>query len=216
MVARIFADGVPDAHMAEVIDREFVQKGEKALVFCGTQHIFTRYRSTEYEKNAAEMKLPETRRAGNIVYRGDRRPGVLHLPPCPVAGPGLAHGTGLAGGWRHRRAHRRPAAGEKERGIRYGGNPPGRAAGDDRRLRPRPLGGQRILRMADLFDGYVIQGPLPGYRRDADPRLRAARRTRHRAPAVPGRKAPVPHGGAGQPVIADDAAAVEKLLALFR
>ena len=32
-------------------------------MYCGTQHIFTRYRSSEYEKNATAMKLPETRRA---------------------------------------------------------------------------------------------------------------------------------------------------------
>jgi hypothetical protein len=68
VVARIFSNGVPEAHMADVIDREFTRAGQKALVFCGTQHIFTRYRSQAYEKNAAEMKLPETRRMGNIVY----------------------------------------------------------------------------------------------------------------------------------------------------
>ena len=79
VVAQIFARGVPDAHMAEVIDQEFLQKGEKALVYCGTQHIFTRYRSREYEKNAAAMKLPEIRRAGNIVYAEDRDPGILHF-----------------------------------------------------------------------------------------------------------------------------------------
>ncbi len=39
--------------MADVIDREFTRTGEKALVFCGMQHIFTRYRSRAYEKNAA-------------------------------------------------------------------------------------------------------------------------------------------------------------------
>ena len=69
IVAHIFASGVPDAHMADVIDREFTRRSEKALVFCGTQHIFTRYRSRAYEKNAAAMKLPETRRTGNIVYQ---------------------------------------------------------------------------------------------------------------------------------------------------
>ena len=74
-IASIYADGIPDAHMAQVIDGMFVKKGEKALIYCGTQHIFTRYRSREYETNAAAMKLSETRRAG-----------LLHLPPCAVAG----------------------------------------------------------------------------------------------------------------------------------
>ena len=68
-VAKIFANGVPDAHIADAIDHEFTHAGEKALVFCGMQHIFTRFRSTTYEKNAARMKLGETRRAGNIVYQ---------------------------------------------------------------------------------------------------------------------------------------------------
>jgi hypothetical protein len=94
IVARIFARGVPDAHMAEVIEKEFLQKGEKALVYCGTQHIFTRYRSREYEKNAAEMKLAETRRAGTIMAEkiGARAFCIsLHAPwPDRKQGNGLA------------------------------------------------------------------------------------------------------------------------------
>jgi hypothetical protein len=61
VVAKMYAQGVPDARIAEVIDREFLQKGQKALIYCGTQHALTRYRSTEYEKNAATMKLAEVR-----------------------------------------------------------------------------------------------------------------------------------------------------------
>ncbi len=158
-LARIFSNGVPDQRMAEVIDREFVQKGQKALVFCGTQHTFTRYHSRAYEKNAADMKLPETRRAGNIVYEkiGDRVFSIsLHAPwPDPTQRSGLSYPAGGAvdalidalpedkksGGW--------DTAGTPLGALSIAGGPYADGA---------PTG-----TLADLFDGYVTQGPLARY-----------------------------------------------------
>jgi len=159
VVARIFSDGVPDAHMAEVIEREFVQKGEKALVYCGTQHIFTRYRSSEYEKNAAEMKLPEVRRAGNIVFEkiGSRAFCIALHAPWPDRGQ------------RSRLAY--PAGGAVDALI--DALPPDRKSGGWNTA-GTPLGALPVntgdyaigapgLTLSGLFDGYVVQGPIGQY-----------------------------------------------------
>ena len=159
IIAKIFGNGVPDGNMAGVIDREFIRTGEKALVFCGTQHIFTRYRSRAYEKNAAEMKLAETRRAGNIVYQkiGGRAFSIsLHAPwPDGTQKTGLAY----------------PVDGAIDALI--DALPPDkRSAGWD--TAGTPLGALPLVHssyaedgpggtLADLFDGYVVQGPIAAY-----------------------------------------------------
>jgi hypothetical protein len=159
VLARIYANGVPEAHMADVIDRELTRSGQKALVFCGTQHIFTRYRSQTYEKNAAEMKLAETRRMGNIVYErmGGRVFSIsLHAPwPDETEKSRLTYPAGGAmdalidalppekrsGGW-------------DLAGTPLGALPLGRSSYSET---------EKNGTLADLFDGYVVQGPIAGY-----------------------------------------------------
>ncbi len=159
VVARIFAGGIPEAHMADVIDREFMRAGQKALVFCGTQHVFTRYRSQAYEKNAAEMKLPEKRRMGNIVYSrvGSRVWSIsLHAPwPDETQKSGLTY-----------------AADGAIDALIDALPPDKRSGGWD--LADTPLGALPLGRspyseagktgtLANLFDGYIVQGPISGY-----------------------------------------------------
>jgi hypothetical protein len=213
-VAMIFSSGIPDSHMAETIDREFIRKGEKALVYCGTQHIFTRYRSREYEKNAADMKIAETRRAGTIVYSriGARAFCIsLHAPwPDRTQRDRLAY---PAGGAIDALIEALPAE-EKSGGWTTGGTPLGAL--------PVKTSDYAIdapgLTLADLFDGYVIQGPISQYTtvtpikdfvrpEDAD---RASRE-------YPGVKTPTPL--TTQQInqsISDDVQAIEKMLALFK
>jgi hypothetical protein len=213
VVARIFSDGVPDAHMAEVIDREFIQKGEKALVYCGTQHIFTRYRSSEYEKNAAEMKLAETRRAGNIVYAkiGARAFCIsLHAP-----WPDRAQRGRLA--W--------PAGGavdaliaalppdRRSGGWNTAGNPLGALAvtGSDYAI------GATGLTLAGLFDGYVVQGPVSAYAAVTPipdfVRPQDAERASREFPGV--KSTPLTRDQVNQS-IADDVQAMGKMLTAFK
>jgi hypothetical protein len=159
VVAGIFANGVPDARMADVIDRFFTRAGEKALVFCGTQHIFTRYHSRAYEKNAAEMKLAETRRAGNIVYEriGARVFAIsLHAPwPDPTQKTGLSYPVdGAIDALIHALPEEKRNAGWDTAGTPLGALPLGRTPYAD---------GAQTGTLADLFDGYVVQGPISGY-----------------------------------------------------
>lgn len=65
---KVWFNGEPDAQMAEVIIKEFVEKGKKALIYSGSHHAFTRYRQPNYDyqnKRFIEFRQP---RMGNIVY----------------------------------------------------------------------------------------------------------------------------------------------------
>lgn len=216
VVARIFANGVPDAHMAEVIDRELVAKQEKGLIFCGMPHGFTAFRNAEYERSAASLHLPETRRAGNIVFAqiGARAFSIaLHAP-----WPDSTSSTGLT--W---------AADGAIDSLIAALPPADQSAGFD--TASTPLGALRVttgsfahdaragtaLTLSDLFDGYVIQGPLADLRAvtpiaDFVGAADAARALKE----FPGRKPPSLTAEQANQAIADDAAAVQKLLGQFK
>ncbi len=211
VLAKVNAGGVPDAHMAEVIDREFIRKGEKALVYCGTPHIFTRYHSKEYEKNIAEMKLPETRLAGNIIHEkiGARAFCISLHAPWPDKRNGLAY---PAEGVIDSLIAALPAE-KRNAGWDTAGTPLGAL--------PIKTGfypeGATGMTLADLFDGYIIQGPIAEYTtvtpikdfvrpEDAD---RAAR-------DFPGVKTRPPTVAQVNQSIEEDLQTVGKLLASFK
>jgi hypothetical protein len=158
-VGKILSYGIPDAFMAGVIDREFLAKGEKALVYCGTQHTFTRYRDKEYEKNTVSMKLTETRRAGNIIFdRIGARVAtiILHSPwPDQRAKSGLSYPVdGIIDA-----LIRALPPEKKSAGFDTTGTPLGALA-----VQATPYAtGYPSLTLADLCDGYVMQGPLSEY-----------------------------------------------------
>jgi hypothetical protein len=159
VVRKVLSDGVPDRFMADTILREFVDKGEKALIFLNLQSGITRYRNHEYEKNAQAKGLSETRRTGNIVYEriGDRAVFVpMHAP------------------WPDKNTLSRvnfPVDGVLDRII--AGLPKNqRRLGFD--VRGTPVGALEIktdvyrsgydkLTLGDFCDGYVILGPLSEY-----------------------------------------------------
>jgi hypothetical protein len=159
IVAQIFSNGVPDQHMAETILKQIAQKGGKALVYASTQHVFTRYRNAEYAKNAVAMKLAETRRAGNIVYDaiGPRVFSIsLHAPwPDKGAGSGLTY---AAGGAIDALIDSLPA-GMKSGGWDTAGTPLGALP-----VKASSYGAAgNASTLADVFDGYIVQGPIAQY-----------------------------------------------------
>jgi hypothetical protein len=80
---KLYPKGETDPYMASVALREFTGKGEKALIYSGLHHAFTRYRQPRF--NFAEQQLYgfTENRMGNVVWRevGDRAfLIVLHAP----------------------------------------------------------------------------------------------------------------------------------------
>lgn len=67
-VKRVFAKGLPDVHMANVIREKLLAHGHRALIYVGMQHAYTQYRNKQYEERAAEIGLSDSRRVGNIIY----------------------------------------------------------------------------------------------------------------------------------------------------
>jgi hypothetical protein len=156
VLQKVLAAGIPDEYMAQVIQREFLDRGVKALVYCSLQHAFTRYRTTEYEKTMKDKGFTETRRAGNILYDrvGSRVATLaLHAPwPDSYARTGLAF----------------PADGAID-SLLLALPQELRAAGWD--TAGTPIGslgitsggyatGHKNLTLADFCDGYIATGPI--------------------------------------------------------
>jgi hypothetical protein len=159
VVAKIYANGQPDAHIADVIDAELVKKGGKALVLVGTAHAMTRYHSKTYEKNAKAVKLQETRRSGVIVRDriGDRVFCVsLHSPwPDQTQKSGLGY---AAGGAIDALIDALPED-RKSGGWDLAGTPLGALSVASSSY----ADGGSASTLYDLFDGYITQGPVSRY-----------------------------------------------------
>jgi hypothetical protein len=153
----VLAEGIPDEHMAGVIQREFLDTGQKALVYCSLQHAFTRYRSTEYEKSMKEKGFTETRRAGTILSdRVGRRVATLVLhAPWPDTSSRIGIGWPV-GGTIDSLLLALPAE-RQSAGWSTAGTPLGSLAIDTGAYAV----GYAKLTLADLCDGYIATGPIP-------------------------------------------------------
>jgi len=58
----------PDVFMADVLFKEVISKGEKALVYSGNHHAFTRYHQPLYDFSKDSLVGYTNTRLGNIVY----------------------------------------------------------------------------------------------------------------------------------------------------
>ncbi|NOT30233.1 MAG: hypothetical protein HOP15_07285 [Planctomycetes bacterium] len=143
--------GSSDEYMGSVILSEIVEKGEKALVYCGRNHAFTRYRQPETDETNSRM-LRWMKRAGNIVYEK------IQARACTI----LLHAPVTA---RNRKSVK-VAQGGLDAAFAEIGNP---AKGFD--LVDTPAGaleeqrayygvGYEHFRMQDWCDGYVFIAPL--------------------------------------------------------
>ncbi|MDP1621333.1 MAG: hypothetical protein Q8M08_03250 [Bacteroidales bacterium] len=63
-----FAGNDPDEYMANTILKELVAKDQKALIYSGGHHAFTRYRQPLYDFNKDTLYGFKQTRMGNIIY----------------------------------------------------------------------------------------------------------------------------------------------------
>ncbi len=81
--SKVWYKGDRDRHMAEVIEREILVTGEKALVYCGRNHAFTKFHQPFYDMSTTQVAWRNKYRLGNLVYNriGDRTCTILlHSP----------------------------------------------------------------------------------------------------------------------------------------
>lgn len=58
----------PDEYMADIITKEIVNKNQKALIYSGTHHAFTKYHQPYYDFDKNTLDGFTTTRMGNIIY----------------------------------------------------------------------------------------------------------------------------------------------------
>lgn len=63
-----WADIVPDKYMADVVFKEIVGKKEKALIYCGMHHSFTKFHMPMYVPAKDTLYGYDSKRLGNIVH----------------------------------------------------------------------------------------------------------------------------------------------------
>jgi len=157
IVKKVMTNGIPDVFMAQVIQKEFIDRGEKALVYMSFDHIFTTYRNKQYTDRGKAAGILNTERTGNIVYDkiGAKVFSVcLHSPwsdqnslAYPVGGAIDALIKSLPAGTRN--------AGFTLAGTAFGKLPV---------KNPLYATGDPNLTLDGMFNGYVILGPLSEYR----------------------------------------------------
>ncbi|MDL2254716.1 hypothetical protein LJB78_00345 [Bacteroidales bacterium OttesenSCG-928-J16] len=59
----------PDDVFAEIFEKEVIEKDEKALIFCGKHHAFTRYKQPIYNFEKGELEGLFDGRFGNIIHK---------------------------------------------------------------------------------------------------------------------------------------------------
>ncbi len=65
---KVWYKGSSDEHMASIILKEFVKKKQKALIYSGSHHAFTRYYQPSYNFKEKKLIRLNKDRMGNIVY----------------------------------------------------------------------------------------------------------------------------------------------------
>lgn len=65
---KVWWNGDPDEHMADVVIKEFVNKGQKAMIYSGNRHAFTQYHQPIYDFEKKKFIRFNTTRMGNLVF----------------------------------------------------------------------------------------------------------------------------------------------------
>jgi hypothetical protein len=154
---KVFSRGDPDDFMADVIKRSFLDKNEKALIYSGKHHAFTRYRLPMYNPKTKQV-MTRLVRMGNLVYRQAPDKVFLILLHAPIdslsqTSKRIRPGSGLIDDVLETRFS----------GRRFGFDIVGSPFGD----LPDPdsyySGGDAGFALRDWCDGYIYTKPLRKY-----------------------------------------------------
>lgn len=160
LARKAFPDGTSDEAMARTIRREILDKKQKALIYCGLYHAFTRFHQPIIDAETGALKDSLTDRAGNSIYAdiGDRCFLIVLHYPWPGAGgvevPAVYPANGVIDA-----LFATMPPGKQRAGFDVTGTPFG-ALADDSSLWARAYPGFRLDRFCD---GWIFQKPLSQY-----------------------------------------------------
>jgi len=157
VVKKVMANGIPDVFMAQVIQKEFIDRGEKALVYMSFDHVFTTYRNKQYTDRGKTAGITNTERTGNIVYD---RIGTKAFSVCLHSPWSEPNGLGYPVGGAIDALIKTLLAGSQSAGFTLAGT----AFGNLPVKNPLYATGEPNLTLAGMFNGYVILGPISEYK----------------------------------------------------
>jgi hypothetical protein len=159
IVAQVFAEGIPEVKMAEVIIREFIRKREKALIYTSIHRAFTDFETVHYTESAKDTELSDTRRTGNIIHDeiGDRSATVLMHGPWPYERAQLLSIFPANGVFDSLLEELPPE--RQQFGLKVAGT----ELGDVRIGRSDFAYKHDSLTLSDVCDGYIVTGPIIEY-----------------------------------------------------
>lgn len=159
VMAKVWPDGDGDAYMAEVVKREFFDANQKALVYCGCNHAYTRYHQPVYDFEHDELVRLNYGRVGNRVFEeyGERCFNICLHAPWPST-EGYGKSVLPADGLIDSLIARLPDSLECA-GFDVVGTPFGELTGRTSLWQY----GYPEFTLADYCDGYIIQGPVTEY-----------------------------------------------------
>lgn len=150
---RIFPRGTIDRFRADLIQREVLDRKEKALVLTGTPHAFMRYASGRVERNADGFCSYDDEWLGNHLLKrnGGRIAAILMHQPFPAAGGADPYIQPAGGGIERLMAR----VGDRPLGFDLRGAPVGRLPDASAFATC-----QADFTLGDFFDGYVFLAPI--------------------------------------------------------
>jgi hypothetical protein len=156
---KVWPNGDSDEYMAGVIRREFLDRGEKALLYMGANHAYTRYRQPHYDVEADSLIRLSDGRAGNRIYElvADRCFNIRLHSPWPSA-EDFSHSVLAADGYLDSLITLL-APSRRRAGFDVVGTPFERLPGTTSYWKH----GYDDFGLGDYCDGYVILGPLTEY-----------------------------------------------------
>jgi len=81
----VYAKGIPDVYMADVIKKEFIAANKKALIFAHTHTGFTRFKYQEFREKMEKLGFKDYKKAGQLIYDeiGSKVMNILIHGPMP-------------------------------------------------------------------------------------------------------------------------------------
>jgi hypothetical protein len=157
---KAWPQGSGDRFMADVILNEIVAKGEKALIYAGAFHAFTRYHQPFYNSALDSVTSRTSTRMGNLVYGsiGSRCFNINLHSPWPKArefGKAVLAADGYIDAMMERLTPEECRAGFDVTGTTFEKLPGTTSYWSH---------GYPDFKLGDFCDGYIIQMPLQDYR----------------------------------------------------